>query len=822
MWALRSAITIAVALQLASCDTKHEEMPPIDVAALREISRTGDGYVVWERRLNEEWQIWIKQLDGSGLHRLVPHEDEREHTCPKISPDGRSVAYLSKKRGSVAYDDAAGELRLIDLASRQIRTLAAAARTYHENRAVVWFDAHRLCYVAPAGDAMELNIITLKATQLTSKTHPRGGWLIDRTKHFATTGEPEFAPFDAASGVITSQPKQGGCQPYFTSDGRWGFWMGGAGGPLNAMHLDTRQISQVLEFNDPRLPRAQNYVYFPMISDGMRLLAFAASKDDHDHFSAEYDIYVARLDPQTLDVIGRPVRFSEHSGTDRYPDVWQQELPLGTHFAEGSTQLTLAAPGNAVAEWSVDGSRIATGAALTHRFVGNGDHWVEAQTSGRRLMGLVHIRRSCAPYVTVTRRIPPDRLGFTFSEPVSLEHARARTDGGQSLQFSASSAGGRQCEVTLPAGAKSVTLSGIQDLAQEADIMPEECFPVALPSWPQIQEGLVFAWENKHVGSIGMGAPVSPELRGKAFWSASGGLDVRGGWAEFPGVGHLMAQACSTSRAVSIEAIIRPLSLPYDREDRPILCVETPDGTPQLTLSQRASTLVLRVPAAETQNTPVRDYLLAQTRSGTTYHFILSYKDGHVTMYLNGNEVWVRPAVGGQMVFPSGASVFRIGSGSKTPETSRWLGTVEGLAVYDRVLGASEAMSHASAVAPLLAARAQERQRKVRLRLLETSRQPELDDISPYREALTTHLYEVLPTVNAEEKQELPAGTEIRVLHWVWVNGQRVNRPASTPGTEFELFLDPASQHGEVKSLVVRNDLTRGIGAEDYFDASNW
>jgi hypothetical protein len=58
------------------------------------------------------------------------------------------------------------------------------------------------------------------------------------------------------------------------------------------------------------------------------MLAFGASAGDHDHFRSNYDIFVAPVDPASLELLGRPLRLSAHPASDRYPDVHVESLDL--------------------------------------------------------------------------------------------------------------------------------------------------------------------------------------------------------------------------------------------------------------------------------------------------------------------------------------------------------------------------------------------------------------------------------------------------------------------------------------------------------------
>ena len=441
----RTACLIAAGCAIVFvCFRRPDEARPreaLDTAAMREFARLGEGLLVWERRVKGRWQIWMRALDGRDEpQRLVPEEPGRDHFCPKLSPDGRRLAYMSYARGTTPYEPVVGSLWMLDLATRGRTQLAGKARSYFEDRAVIWFDNDRLCHVDDRGAAVELDVRTMESKPLTDR-HRRHGWLVNAQKTHATSGEPEFPTFDAATGKVQDHPKHFGCQPYFSSDGRWGFWMGGPGGPINRMFLPTRMVGHILDHEDPRLPSGQNYIYFPMLSPCRRLMAFAASRNEHDHFTADFDLFVARVDADTLEVIGKPVRCTDSPDNDRFPDVFCSELPLGSRFVEGDSVIVFTAPDGIPCDWRVNGSSAGTGEELRHRFAETGDHWVEAvPKDGPVLRGLVHVRAVRAPQLLLVRRAEHGALALTFDEAVSLVRATVKTEDGRLLPFGIQSA----------------------------------------------------------------------------------------------------------------------------------------------------------------------------------------------------------------------------------------------------------------------------------------------------------------------------------------------------------------------------------------------
>ncbi|MEO1368532.1 MAG: hypothetical protein AAFX50_15265, partial [Acidobacteriota bacterium] len=293
----------------------------------------GAGFAVWESNRGGAWRLWRRDLAGDGeAIALTPVEAGRAHCCAHIAPDGSRLAYVSLPAGQATYprEGAAGELRLLDLAPPGEastpalgRTLAASARTYFEHRAAVWRDDRSLIHIDGDGRTVLRDIDgDGDAEALVEGPLGAHGWLLDPSLRHATTGEPTFSPVDGERRRVDALENLGGCQPYFSGDGRLGIWVAGAGGPIRAMDLESRRTWPILGKGDPRLPPGHGYLYFPMPSRDGRGLAWAASADDHDHTAADYEVFVAETDAETLELIAPPRRLTGHPSTDRFPDLW--------------------------------------------------------------------------------------------------------------------------------------------------------------------------------------------------------------------------------------------------------------------------------------------------------------------------------------------------------------------------------------------------------------------------------------------------------------------------------------------------------------------
>ncbi len=285
------------------------------------------GLVVWESNRTGDWRIWMQRLDGGGLAQLTPEEPGRQHCCAHLSPDGKRLVYLARVGGREAYfaEEVAGELRLLRLADGASRVVAPRARTYGwGNRSAVWRNDRELIHVGGDGRTFLLTLPGAEARPLTDVPRHELGWLIDPTLSYATQAAPSFSPYDPAGRAVREVPVMRGCEPYFTADGEWGYWVHRGGGPLRRMRLADREIVNWIEREDPRLPADQRYIYFPMLSRDRRALVYGASRSrkDHDHFRSDYDVFWVPIDPRSFALQGTPVRVTRHPASDRYPDIY--------------------------------------------------------------------------------------------------------------------------------------------------------------------------------------------------------------------------------------------------------------------------------------------------------------------------------------------------------------------------------------------------------------------------------------------------------------------------------------------------------------------
>lgn len=772
------------------------------------------GFVVWESNRSGRWRIWIRDLAGGVPRQLTADEKGRNHCCPHVAPSGDRIAYLSHQGGDREYDRSAttGELRLIAPDGGGQRTIAPAARTYFENRAVVWRSDDELIFIDGERHTALLNVESGKSRRLTTRPHERWGWLIDPELSTAFDGSATFSPFDRASGRVAERAPFGGCEPFVTADGRWGYWVAGAGGPINRIELATREVSTILRKNDPRLPGAWGYMYFPMVSRDGRMLAWAASQNRHDHFTEDYEVFVAELDPERLELTGEPIRITEHPRTDRFPDVWQPPLPLGRHVGEAPFRVRFEAPETGSWRWDLGDGATASGSAVEHLYERPGAFLVTAVAGDRRLHGEVVVEPARPPRVVEAESRRSGReLHLVFDEPIDAAGATVRLEPGPQPSRLRQSDDGRtliaelESPLTRPA---RVTVAGVHDRAQQPNPLEGARLTVQPPRWPASREGLFFLWQTADAPNLVYDAQaeadraVTLEPAGQAHLDHDHAMVVTGG--SFAAAGEMagrLRRALQATNELTLELVIEPAA-ETTSGFRPIVSF-TGGNRENFRLGQQGEQLVFFLGAAPRGPGAHIRLPLFRIPVGEKTHVAVTYAPDRTIAYRNGEKMVDTDEVRGDFFHWRDYPLLFGGGPGGGPG---WSGTLEGVAIYNRVLAAEEIAEDARRYLDLIAERSPVRQAVVEARLVARSRLPTLEEITPYREALVAYEYEVLRVVSGE------APSRLRAAHWALLDGQAQPAASLRVGEERRLTLEPYSANSQLESLVLSDTLDGAAG----------
>lgn len=787
------------------------------------IGSLGSGFVVWESNRSGTWRLWIRELDGGEPRQLSPDEGRRIHCCPHISPDGRQIVYLSLPPDQKLYPEggAIGRMDWIRPDGSGHKTILDSARNYYENRAAVWRGAGELIFIEADGRTASLNLESGKTTRLTRDPLDKHPWLINRQLTWAASGTGGFGEFDRQTGRVAVRNSLPGCQPYFSHDGRWVYWVQAPGGPLAKADLASGESGTLLKKSDPRLPEDRGYLYFPMLSRDGRVLAFGASPDEFNHFESDYDILLVETDPRSLEVLGEPIRITDHPATDRFPDIWVAPLPLGRHQGEAPLRVRLEPPGpERPWSWDLGDGSLADGPTAEHEFERPGRYEVIARADGESLRGRVVVDPAEAPGVVSASLLEDGReISVVFDEAVEISELVVKLDSGIEIERTGLDRQDQRLRLRLanPIDEEDrLELSGVRDTAQQPNEIQPLSLPIELPLWPTRRDGLVFLFRTANAPNLVQDAEMAAatavqlEPRGRAR------LDYR--FSLLPSGGFFAASESDAARVFSggkatyeltLEAIVEPFRTL--RGKRGVILASGPLRRLNFSLEQRGSKLVFLARTRRSKDDPSSEMELFPVAPGEPHHVVVTYAPGQLRAFLNGEEVLSssRLEKGFHHWRPAPLTVGAAADGS-----APWPGRAEGLAIYNRALEAEEVEENFRRYREILASRQPIDTWRVSARQQRCSEVPTLAEIQPYREALTVCSYVV-----EEILEGSGLDSQIRVALWSVMDGERFDLSPGLDGDRSqELVLTRFSDNPQLESLYLSDTLAE----TDTFDLYYW
>ena len=819
----------------ASLDT------PADwVERWQQMEKLGRGFVVWESNRTRHWRIWYRNLDGSGLRQLSPEEEGRDHFAPHISPDGTHLVYLSYPTPRNAYrsirEDVSVPLHLLRIEDGSDRVLVPSARSYKGDRAVVWLGNRELIYIDGRGNTQQLDVGSGEERQLTDEPHPTFGFLINPTLTHATLGRPPtFSLYDPEKRSIARRRAEDGCQPYFSHDGRWGFWIESNGGPVRRIDLVTGATGNIIGRDDPQMPEGHGYLYFPMLSSCQRLIAFAASRspNEHDPFKADYDVFVGRVDPLSLELIDEPVRYSFDPGTDRYPDVFLSGMELGHHRGEAPLSIALELPDGGVGvgtrepwRWDFGDGTSAVGETGIHTFERPGLYPVTASHGATELSGDVKVDPARPPNPKRVRVHDAGReVVVVFDEPIAPAKPSLRFESGASVRGWQIAEDGRTLALNRdpPLEAEDhLLIEGFVDRAQTPNPMEAHRLLVEPRDWPSRDDGLVFLWKTARDPNL-VRDPLTKvshtyELEGrvKARLDHNHAMLVSGGYFRVVEFARREVETFRSTSAVTVEATIQP-AIFESNGDRELAGIVTlaheidEKESVSFALAQSGDELGIRLGTSLTGPLGSELFSLGRVSTSEPTHVIVSYHPGRLTGYLNGERILDTDSVQGDLSSWSELDLLQFGMGHGS--VSEWDGTIEGAALYSRFMEAGEAAANARAYLDLIAEREPVERIELRGKLVGRSHLPTLKEIVPYREALVMYEYEVLEVLAGELGDET-----VRVAHWAILDGRLQPIVEREVGEKDRLALEPLDRNPQVESTYLSDTLELRLDVPVYLD----
>lgn len=324
------------------------------------------------------------------------------------------------------------------------------------------------------------------------------------------------------------------------------------------------------------------------------------------------------------------------------------------------------------------------------------------------------------------------------------------------------------------------------DKAELADdlLQPNTNKTVAADNWPTNREDLVFVWENmKAANQLDEKSPAgfyqtNIELRGRALHTRYFQFAPNGGWGDTGEAGKKIGRTLADSGLATVECTLSPAG-----KQRGTILAFISRGNPVLTVEQDGDTLV--VVKNSGQKSLRWPGLL---KIGESHHLALLFDGSSVELFSDGTSIGKEPL---SMNFKTLAvDAFTLGD-----RAGEWYGTLENIAVYNRLLAAADIKGHARS------ADIRRTQRPpspasalvVEGTLLETTEIPSPDSIGAYRRALVVNTYSLDRLVEGEY-----AGDRILVAEWAILDREVVKAYRNSPETE-RLMLEKFDDHPELE-----------------------
>ncbi len=277
------------------------------------------GFVVWSSNRFGNHDLLRMDLPDLRLSRLTSHPNVE--TFPRISPDGRSVAFARSREPWVSQrNPLPWSVHVLDLASGRERLVSQSGNTptWSEDGATIYFQrnggevvAHELSTGAEtvpfsAGKKGAIPASVLLQTPSFSQTRAamavtcRGAWR-----------GTLVVPVDGSPRKVG-----GGCQLAWAPDSSFLTFVDDGGRMKNAIYrVDAMSLERTLWLD---LPGPYSHEYFPKVSNDVRWLVLGACATGHEHDTADYEIFLWKIGsaPEAA------VRLTHHTGNDCWPDVF--------------------------------------------------------------------------------------------------------------------------------------------------------------------------------------------------------------------------------------------------------------------------------------------------------------------------------------------------------------------------------------------------------------------------------------------------------------------------------------------------------------------
>jgi hypothetical protein len=222
--------------------------------------------------------------------------------------------------------------------------------------------------------------------------------------------------------------------------------------------------------------------------------------------------------------------------------------------------------------------------------------------------------------------------------------------------------------------------------------------------WPSNLEDALLVIESapkmQAAEAAGSPAPVNLIPRGRARLSEHGALVLDEGAFLAEGAGEMIVAACQETNCLTVEAVLRPNA--GRQLDAAILFAGSGGATPNFALVQSQGRLGFVLKTTDDGGESGILFDLADVAEEVPQHLVIAYRPGRLACYLDGGLLVERSNLHGDFsAWTPGELLF----GDQPGGGHNWRGVLEGVSIYNRVLGKNEVQRNAEAYKTILDSR---------------------------------------------------------------------------------------------------------------------
>ena len=268
-------------------------------------------------------------------------------------------------------------------------------------------------------------------------------------------------------------------------------------------------------------------------------------------------------------------------------------------------------------------------------------------------------------------------------------------------------------------------------------------------------------------------------------------MDLAGGSYVAEGADERLLAACKASNRLSIEALITPAGASQAGPAR-IVTFSSGTDSRDFTLGQEGDRLILRLRTTETGPNGVDPQVdLGTLEAGVPQHVIVTYEPGRLVCYRDGRPSLDTDQIRGDLRSWEAKHLL---FGDEWGGGRDWAGTLEGVAILDRVVRPEEARRRHELATRRLEGRRPPERLEVRAKLVALSPTPPPNLISPYHRVLIVNTYQIEEVLRGKE----PADATILVAEWAILDRMVLPGPRQK-GKRYRLALEKFEEHHELE-----------------------